>query len=193
MGDYNMQIITQTKYFDSQLKWNHLFEIAQPSNTMISNNMDWMVRDGFDVAGTLLIGDLRVIKQETIVLETHPFPEWVIQLYEIGKKSGKVYAIIPKLSKDQLDQLNSMEYTTRITQTQNFLNDLNPEDFLAIEYVIGVNIKIPANVPHEFIALCTENENIPYCQVFEPNLEKIMKNLQISPAFFNLNKKISIR
>jgi len=187
-----MEKITENRYLEIQSKWGHLFEIAQPNPEMIEKNIDWSVKDGYDIAGSLLVGDLRVIKNETNVLETHPFPEWVIQMYQVGRLSGKVYAIIPKISKSQLKELNLTDYAARIKRTQKILDDLQEIDYFAIEYKIGINIKIPANVPHEFISLVSSNETVPYCQVFEPNMENIMKTFQIEPAFYNLKRNLKI-
>lgn len=187
-----MDKISENRYNETQAKWGHLFEIAQPNPEMIEKNLDWSIKDGYDVAGTLLVGDLWVIKNDTNVLETHPFPEWVIQIYQLGRKSGKVYAILPKITESQLNELNLTDYTIRVKNTQKILEGLQEEDFFAIEYHIGMDIKIPANVPHEFISVVSLEEYVPYCQVFEPNMEKIMNSLRMEPAFYKLQFRLKM-
>ncbi len=164
-----MKIITESDYQDAASLYAHLFEISTPPALMHEKDLSWLVRDEVTQGGTLMVGDLLVKKHDTKVVETHPFPEWVIQLHLPGVKSGKVYAIIPNLSSKQIKRLNRKDPSRRKEKTSENLKALSLDDFLAIEYVEGVCIKIPANVPHEFISLVGEGEEIPYCQVFEPN------------------------
>ena len=165
----NMQIITESEYQEAASSYAHLFEISTPPAMMVEKDLSWLVRDEVTQGGTLMLGDLLVVKHSTKVVETHPFPEWVIQLHRIGKKSGKVYAIIPKLTPKQIKRFNRKDPFRRNEKTIESLTALSHEDFLAIEYQEGICIKIPANVPHEFISVVGEGEDNPYCQVFEPN------------------------
>jgi len=140
-----------------------------------------------------MLGDLLVYKQETTVLETHPFPEWVIQLHQVGKKSGKVFVILPKFSVKQIKRLNRKSVEVRIEKTKEMLENLSVDDFFAIEYIEGISIKINANVPHEFISIVDEGEVVPYCQVFEPDFSHISETLKINPtAFFNLKDNLKL-
>lgn len=188
-----MQIITETQYEQTQKEFEHLFDIGVPPSTMLEKKISFTIRDGIEHIGFLMLGDLLVFKHETTVLEAHPFPEWVIQLHQIGKKSGKVYAIIPKFTTKQLKRLNRKSLTVRIEKTKELLEELTSDDYIAIEYVEGISIKIKANVPHEFISIVKEGESIPYCQVFEPNFTPIGEMLKINPtAFFDLKETLNV-
>jgi hypothetical protein len=186
-----MQIIHENEYERAQIKFGHLFDICSPKPEMIEKNMDWIVRDGFSQFGTLAVGDLRVIKHTTSVLEIHPFPEWVVQCYVPGKKSGKVYALIPILLEKDVRKIERTPWAQRIDIIQKLLDPLIEKDFLAIEYVIGIDIKIPANIPHDFISIVDQGEEIPYCQVFEPNINGIVEKLRIESPFFKLRNEIA--
>ncbi len=156
---------------------------------MLENKISFTVRDGVEHLGFLMLGDLLVYKHETSVLEAHPFPEWVIQLHQVGKKSGKVFVILPKFSSKQIKRLNRKSVEIRVEKTKEMLENLSMDDFIAIEYTVGISIKINANVPHEFISIVNEGESIPYCQVFEPNFSHIAETLKINPtAFFELKE-----
>ena len=75
-----------------------------------------------------------------------------------------------------------------------FQIDLSEKIRVEIEYKDGVSIKIPENIPHEFISVFNEEENCPYCQVFEPNMEEICNIFHYTPTeFFNLNSSSKSR
>ena len=188
-----MQIITEKEYDQAQKEYDHLIDIGFPPSNMLENKISFTVRDGIEHVGYLMLGDLLVFKHETSNLEAHPFPEWVIQLHQMSKKSGKVYAIIPKLSQKQIKRLNRKSVEIRVEKTKEMLENLTMDDFIAIEYIEGISIKIKANVPHEFISVVNDGEVVPYCQVFEPNFSHIAETLKINPtAFFELNDVIKI-
>ncbi|QEE17937.1 hypothetical protein DSAG12_03775 [Promethearchaeum syntrophicum] len=188
-----MQIITENQYEQTQKEFNHLIDIGIPPANMLENKISFTVRDGIEHVGFLMLGDLLVFKHETSVLEAHPFPEWVIQLHQIAKKSGKVFVILPKFSIKQMKRLNRNSVDLRIEKTKEMLEKLNVEDFIAIEYIEGISIKINANVPHEFISIVGEGEVVPYCQVFEPDFSHISETLKInSTSFFDLKDNLKL-
>ena len=188
-----MQIITENQYEQTQMEYNHLIDIGFPPANMLENKISFTIRDGIEHVGFLILGDLLVYKHETSVLEAHPFPEWVIQLHQVGKKSGKVFAIIPKFSVKQIKRLNRKSVEVRIEKTKEILENLSMDDYIAIEYMKGISIKINANVPHEFISVVNEGEAVPYCQVFEPNFSYIAETLKINPTtFFDLKDILKI-
>ena len=165
-----MKIIREKEYFEARDKYAHLFDIGMPSQEMVEKDLGWIVREEVNYGGAMMVGDLMVQKHKTNVLETHPFPEWVVQLHQMGKNSGKVYALIPNFSSKQMKRLTRKKISERTEYTKQFLKELPPDDYLAIEYLEGISIKIGSNVPHEFISVVNSEEAIPYCQVFEPNL-----------------------
>ena len=186
-----MQIVTENQYEQAQKEYNHLIDIGFPPANMLENKISFTIRDGIEHVGFLMLGDLLVYKRETTVLEAHPFPEWVIQLHQVGKKSGKVFVLLPKFSIKQLKSLNRKSVEVRIEKTKEMLGNLSEDDFIAIEYVEGISIKINANVPHEFLSIVNEREVVPYCQVFEPDFSHIAESLKINPtAFFDLKDRL---
>jgi hypothetical protein len=187
-----MQIVTPEQYGEIQKDNEHLFDICMPTAQMIENDLEWFVRDGFDQAGTLLLGDLRVKKTSTKAVEIHPFPEWVIQMHLPGKKSGKVYVIIPKITQKLLKKIERRPWEKRLVKIQETLDTLTPDDYLAIEYVEGISIKVPANVPHDFIGVIKEGEEVPYCQVFEPNFSHIGELFKINTPYFDLKEELKV-
>ena len=188
-----MQIITENQYEQTQKEYNHLIDIGFPPVNMLENKISFTVRDGIEHVGFLMLGDLLVYKHETSILEAHPFPEWVIQLHQVGKKSGKVFVIMPNFSIKQMKRLNRKSVEVRVEKTKEMLENLSGDDFIAIEYVEGISIKIKANVPHEFVSVVNEGEVVPYCQVFEPNFTYIAETLKINPtAFFDLKDILKI-
>ena len=112
-------IIRLKDYIENEENLTHLFEI-QLAPPGLKN---FRPRFNFDKGGTLLVGDLVLNIEEEQYLESHPFPEWVVQL----------------ISKEGL---------------------------------IGVSIKVHANVPHTFISKIApeKNEKPPYLQVYEIKL-----------------------
>lgn len=187
-----MQIIHESEYTQSQQTYGHLFDICQPKPEMIEKKMDWWVRDGYDKLGTLMVGDLIVLKHETNVMEIHPFPEWVVQMHLVGKSSGKTYAIVPTLEEKDIRKLEMRDWEKRIKKVQEMLDSLSEKNFIAIEYKDGISIKIPANVPHDFISVVNSNESDPYCQVFEPNFMHVAEIFKINTPYFNLKMNLKI-
>ena len=104
-----------------------------------------------------------------------------------------MFVIMPKFSIKQLKRLNRKSVEVRVEKTKDMLENLSVDDFIAIEYVEGISIKINANVPHEFVSIVNEGEVIPYCQVFEPDFTHIAETLKINPTvFFDLKEILKI-
>ena len=116
-----MQIINENHYEQAQNDYNHLIDIGFPPANMLENKISFTIRDGIEHLGFLMLGDLLVYKHETSVLEAHPFPEWVIQLHQVGKKSGKVFVILPKFSPKQIKILNRKSVEVRVEKTKEML------------------------------------------------------------------------
>jgi hypothetical protein len=183
-------ILTIDKYVSDPTRYNHLFEIATQPNP----NIIWQVRDEFNSAGTLMVGDLNLSETETNQLEIHPFPEWVIKIFQPGKKPTLAYALVPNLNKKQIEELNSLNISERIIRINKFLGDLTSKDIIAVEYHDGMCLKIPRNVPHYFISKIESNQDIPYLQVFEPRIDFIKDFLGYeSTIYFHLQFRLKIK
>lgn len=93
-----------------------------------------------------------------------------------------------KFSKKSVDE--------RIKLIQNEIDNIKIDGLIAFEYEIGINILVPAFIPHFFIASKINKdarEKPPYLQVFEPNLDILTKNLRIKTSyFFKLPFSVSI-
>ena len=164
-----MKYILETEYLEANEQYKHLFEISTPPINMIKKKLHWQVRDDYKVGGTLMVGDLLVTKTNTKVLESHPFPEWVVQIYQPGVKSRTTYCVIPNLTPEFMEKVHKqLDFKEELIQER--LEKLTNEDYLIIEYRDGVCIKIPPFVPHEFITIDDNELRKPYCQVFEPDL-----------------------
>ncbi len=188
-----MKIIRPNHYEKANREYPHLFNIGTVPNEMEKDNIDWLVRDKFDAAGTFMLGDLRVVKTQMKVMEIHPFPEWVVQIFQPLKDSNNTYLIIPNIDQNQFIRAKKKSWEERTAFFLNFLFALNHGDYIAIEYRDGVSIKVPANVPHDFIYKENGKKSVPYCQVFEPDFEKIGKLYQISPThIFKLGYSLKI-
>jgi len=140
-----------------------------------------------------MVGDLRVLKDKTSVLEIHPFPEWVVQIFQYGIETGDTFAIVPNFPKKEVDDMRDLPWSLRVEKIEALLNDLELSEYLAVKYQDGVCLKVPANIPHEFIRIADKNENVPYCQVFEPDFKSIGEVFQIQPTmFFEIKETLSI-
>lgn len=186
------KIITANEYLSASITNAHLFEVNLPSEKMVEKNQDWVVRESFLPFGPLMVGDLRVVKNDTNVFEIHPFPEWVVQIYLPNKKVGSVYALVPNWTAEFIQELDKMVWSDRLIEIQNRLNKLKIDEIIAVKYEVGTSIKIPANVPHEFISVVHPGEEIPYCQVFEPNDTGIVKAFKITMPVFQLPFNVKI-
>ena len=84
----------------------------------------------------------------------------------------------------------------RIELIQNEINSTQIQDLLGFEYKIGINIMVPAFIPHFFISSHIDEikgDKPPYLQVFEPELSYLTKNLNIKTTYyFQLPYKASI-
>ncbi len=74
-------IIKLSDYIKNEENFKHLFEIQLTP----PNLKNFRPRFNFDKGGTLLVGDLVLNLEEEQFLESHPFPEWVVQLISIEK------------------------------------------------------------------------------------------------------------
>jgi len=74
-------IIKLEEYVENEDKFKYLFEVQLTP----PNLKNFRPRFNFDKGGTLLVGDLVLNLEEEQFLESHPFPEWVVQLISIEK------------------------------------------------------------------------------------------------------------
>mgnify|MGYP001048892842 CR=1 FL=1 len=183
-------IIKLEDYVENEDKFKHLFEVqlAPP------NLKNFRPRFNFDKGGTLLVGDLVLNLEEEQYLESHPFPEWVVQLISTEKPIGVPYLIVPNLPNRFISRLNKMNYEKRILKIDETIKNLTADELIAFEYQIGVSIKVNANVPHTFIAKIApeKNEKPPYLQVYEPNLRIFNEVLKFKTPYYKLPFKIRI-
>ncbi len=185
-----MKILSLQDAALSTKEFSHLFEISTLPAAFVENQaLDWRVRDGYSNAGTLLVGDLRVMKSSTAIVEIHPFPEWLVEILQPGQQVGKAYAIVPNWSIERLERIKSKAWEEKLSCIEKHLQETSADEWLAITYQPGVCIKIPAYVPHEFLAVVKEGEIHPYLQCFEPNFEFLSESLGINPtALFSVKE-----
>ncbi len=183
-------IIRLKDYIEREENFKHLFEI-QLAPPGLKN---FKPRFNFDKGGTFLVGDLVLNIEEEQYLESHPFPEWVVQLISKEKALGIAYLIVPNLANRIISRLNIMNYEKRILKINEIINNLTVDDLIAFEYQIGVSIKVNANVPHTFISKINpkRNEKPPYLQVYEPNLRIFNEVLKFKTPYYKLPFKIKI-
>lgn len=183
-------IIRLKDYIENEENLTHLFEI-QLAPPGLKN---FRPRFNFDKGGTLLVGDLVLNIEEEQYLESHPFPEWVVQLISKEGPIGLAYLIVPNLPNRFISRLNTMNYEKRIAKINEIIKNLTADDLIAFEYQIGVSIKVHANVPHTFISKIDlkKNEKPPYLQVYEPNLRIFNEVLKFKTPYYKLPFKIKI-
>ncbi len=175
-----MEIITLRSDSKKLKEYRHLFEISQlPSAFSENPKLDWRVRDGFEHAGSLLVGDLRVLKQETDVVEIHPFPEWLVEILQPFSKVGTAYAIVPNWPVHLVDSIKKLPWDQKLSIIKKELLNRKSEHWIAIQYEPGICIKICEYVPHEFLAYYSEDQIPPYLQCFEPNFDFLPKVMGI--------------
>ncbi len=176
------KIINFEIYIENQELYKHLFEVQLPPE---DTNL-WKIRFHYDM-GTPLVGDLILDLENENKLEIHPFPEWVVQLKSTGKVNSKPYLIVPNFPYPLIKKLLRKNFDEKIKLIQNEVNNLTIDNLIAFEYDVGINILIPALIPHLFISSKInkeKGESPPYLQVFEPNLDKLTKNLRIKTTHF---------
>lgn len=184
------KIVNVQDYLNNIEDYGHLFEISQQP----PDSVTWQTHDEFTYAGTLFLGDLNLKEQETENFEIHPFPEWVIKIFQPNKRPGKSYAIFPLLPKKFVQKtLLRTNFASRIQKIQLKIDSLTPEDIIAVEYVEGMCIKVPENVPHYFLSVIKEGENIPFLQVFEPRIDYIKSHLGFETPYFHLPFKLKVK
>jgi len=183
-------IIKLEEYVENEDKFKYLFEVQLTP----PNLKNFRPRFNFDKGGTLLVGDLVLNLEEEQFLESHPFPEWVVQLISKEKSIGKAYLVVPDLPNRFISKLNKMNYGKRISKIDETIKNLTDDELIAFEYQIGVSIKVNANVPHTFIAKIApeKNEKPPYLQVYEPNLKIFNEVLKFKTPYYKLPFKIKI-
>jgi hypothetical protein len=183
-------IISIEDYLQHLEEYSHLFEIClQPPENII-----WQTHDEFPYAGTLFLGDLNLKEEVTNNLEIHPFPEWVIKIYQPAKNPGKAYAIFPLLEKKFIKKtLQRKDFSKRIQKIQSKIDALNIERIIAVEYVDGMCLKVHENVPHYFLSVIPEGYDIPYLQVFEPRIDFIKSHLGFDTPYFQLPFKLQVK
>lgn len=175
-----MKIISLRSDADKLKQYEHLFQISTlPSAFSENQKLDWRIRDGFSDAGTLLVGDLRVLKKDTDVVEIHPFPEWLVEILQPFSKVGTAYAIVPNWSKDFLDSIKKVNWEQKISLIKDRISHTKSEQWIAVQYEPGICIKICEYVPHEFLAQYSEGQIPPYLQCFEPNFDFLPKVMGI--------------
>jgi len=183
------KIIDVFEYLSNLEEYTHLFEISQQPPTSIT----WQTHDEFSHAGTLFVGDLNLHEQFTENLEIHPFPEWVIKIYQPNKKPGKAYAIFPLFPKNLIEKtLPRKNFSNRMNRIQEEIDSLTPNEIIAVEYIDGMCIKVPENVPHYFLSVIQENQDIPFLQVFEPRIDYIKSYLGFDTPYFKLPFKLKV-
>jgi hypothetical protein len=184
------KIINIHEYLKNIEEYVHLFEICQqPPDTIM-----WQTHDEFTTAGTLLLGDLNLSEQETGIVEIHPFPEWVIKIFQPDKNPGKSYAIFPLLEKKFINKtLPRKNFVTRIQKIQQKIDSLTSIEIIAVEYVDGMCLKVRENVPHYFLSVIEKGEDIPYLQVFEPRIDYIKSHLGFDTPYFKLPFRLKVK
>ena len=183
------KIIDVHEYLSHLDDYQHLFEICQQP----PDDVTWQTHDEFKDAGTLFLGDLNLSEQETENLEIHPFPEWVIKIFQPDKNPGRSYAVFPLLPKEFIQKtLPRKDFSTRIQKIQSKVDSLTINDFIAVEYRDGMCIKVPENVPHYFLSVIEKDENIPYLQVFEPRIDYIKTHMGFDTPYFHLPFKLRV-
>ena len=175
-------LINLDNYIKNSEEYNHLFEVQLPPDDI---NI-WKIRSNFDM-GTIMVGDLLLDLEKEANLEIHPFPEWVVHLRSKGVVNSKPYLIVPNFSKSVIKKIKRKPIEEKIVIIKDEVKKLKIEDLIAFEYDLGINIMVPAFIPHFFIASKINKEkggSPPYLQVFEPNIGIIAKNLNIKPTYF---------
>ena len=175
-------IIKFEDYIKNTKEFIHIFEVQMPPDEI---NL-WKIRYNYDM-GTPLLGDLLLDLEKENMLETHPFPEWVVYLKSVGNFSSKPYLIVPNFPKNLIKKIARKTVDEKINVIQNEIDTITIDDLIAFEYEIGINILVPAFIPHFFISSRINKdagERPPYLQVFEPKLDVLTRNLKIKTSYF---------
>ena len=184
------KIIDIDEYLSHVNEYQHLFEICQQP----PDDITWQTHDEFTHAGTLFLGDLNLHEQETENFEIHPFPEWVIKIFQPNKTPGKAYAIFPILPKKFIQKtLPRKDFATRIQKIQGKIDSITADEIVAVEYRDGMCIKVPENVPHYFLSVIEKGEGVPFLQVFEPRIDFIKSHMGFDTPYFHLPFKLKVK
>ncbi len=176
------KIINFKCYQENKEIYAHLFEIQQPNEDIKL----FKERYSHDL-GTLLVGDLVLDLERERLLEIHPFPEWVVQLKASMKINAKPYLVVPNFSPSFMKKLLRKSLDSKLELLKDQISRLKIEDLIGLEYQVGINVLVPAYVPHFFISSKIkkeEGEKPPYLQVFEPNYLSVVKTLNIKPSYY---------
>ncbi|GAB4328866.1 MAG: hypothetical protein Kow0069_36180 [Promethearchaeota archaeon] len=173
-------------------RWGHLYEVLVPP----AGFQGFRERDGFETGGTLMVGDLVLVETKARVLETHPFPEWVLQSRRVDAESAPAYLVLPKLPRKVVERrLVRKPYEVRVAATKKALAGLGPGDLFAIEYEEGACVKVGANVPHYFLAPeapATPGSAPPYLLVFEPKVPFFTEALASTTPYYDLGFQFAV-
>ena len=174
------KIITIKDFQNNRENFIYLFEVQFPPKEIKL----FKERYNFEL-GTLLVGDLLLDLEKERMLEIHPFPEWVVHLKTESK--CKPYLVVPNFSKAFINKLLRKPLHVKLDLLKNCISSLEIENLIAFEYEEGINLLIPAYIPHFFISSKIDKEcgeQPPYLQVFEPNFADIAKVLRIKPSYY---------
>ena len=175
-------IIRFNDFVKDPIEFTHLFEVQVPPDDI---NL-WKIRYNFDM-GTPLVGDLLLNLESERNLEIHPFPEWVVYLKSIGNKSSRPYLVVPNFPKSFIKKISRKSIDEKVNLIKNQVDNIQIDDLIAFEYEVGINILVPAFIPHFFISSHIDKdagETPPYLQVFEPKLDTLTTNLRIKTTYF---------
>ena len=175
-------ILKMEDYLKEPNLYNFLFELQQPAN----DNELWKIKYNFEM-GTPLVGDLLLDLEKENNLEIHPFPEWVVHLRYPAKVNSKPYLIVPRFDNKFVKRLMRKTIDEKISMLKEKIKTLTVDDLIGFEYELGINILVPAFIPHFFISSKIrkeDGESPPYLQVFEPKLDIINKTFKIRPTYF---------
>ena len=187
------KIYAEFEYREVNEKYSHLVDIGILNENMVKDNIEWEIRGGFRISRPLLVGDLRVIRQKSQIMEIHQFPEWVIQMYQTNTNAADTLLIMPELSSKMVKDLQNMPWNTRCLKIQEILKKEKNPTYVGISYRDGVSIKVNANIPHDFICPLIGDQSVSYCQVFEPDFNSIGEVYKIDPTkIFPLEYELSL-
>lgn len=176
------KIVNLNDYVANKKEFEHLFEVQLPPEGIKL----WKPRFNFEL-GTPLIGDLYLDLEQEKMMEIHPFPEWVVFLKSLGIVNAKPYLVVPNFPKSIVGKLLRKNIEENVSLIHQEISKLTIDDMIAYEYELGVNVLVPAFIPHFFISSAINKEageSPPYLQVFEPNIEQLTKTLKIKTTYY---------
>ncbi|MBD3255022.1 MAG: hypothetical protein GF383_08005 [Candidatus Lokiarchaeota archaeon] len=179
------KIVDINRYLQNPAAYRHLFEVQVPPSKIKT----WKVRYNY-ILGTLMVGDLILDLESENMLEIHPFPEWVVHLKRFNQPTTVPYLVVPDLDLSITRKITRKPYPDKIELIEDLISHLTISNLIAFEYQLGVNVLVPAFIPHFFISSKFDKEGhvaAPYLQVFEPNINALQQTLNIKPtSYFQL-------